>query len=56
MLAQVLTVTGTTVTVAGFTDLEPSRLAQLKLDGVETIVIAFLNRDSLNHARFLVRR
>lgn len=56
MLAQVLTVTGATVIVAGFTDLEPSRLGQLKLDGVETIVVAFLNRDSLNHARFLVRR
>lgn len=56
MLAQVLSVTGATVTVAGFTDLEPSRLARLKLDGAETIVISFLNRDSINHARFLVRR
>ena len=56
IIAQVLTVTGATVTVAGFIDLEPSRLGQLKLDGVETIVVTFLNRDSLNHARFLVRR
>jgi predicted PurR-regulated permease PerM len=56
MLAQVLRVTGATAAESGYADLEPARLRQLKIDGVETIVICFLNPDSLHHGRFLVRR
>lgn len=56
MLAQVLRVTGATATKAGHADLEPARLRQLKIDGVETVVVCFLNPDSLHHGRFLVRR
>ena len=56
MLAQVLRITGATATESGYADLEPARLRRLKTDGVDTIVVCFLNRDSINHGRFLVRR
>ena len=56
MLAQVLEVQGAAVTKAGFTDIEPDGVRHLELDGLDTVVIGFLNRDSVKHARFLVRR
>ncbi|RVC77344.1 AI-2E family transporter, partial [Mesorhizobium sp. M4A.F.Ca.ET.022.05.2.1] len=56
MLAQVLEVQGAAVTKAGFTDIEPGGVRHLELDGIDTVVIGFLNRDSVKHARFLVRR
>jgi hypothetical protein len=56
MLAQVLEVQGATVTRAGFIDLEPAGIRALELQPIDTVVVGFLNRDSLKHARFLVRR
>jgi len=56
MLAQVLEVQGATVTKVGFADLEPGGVRRLELDAVDTVAIGFLNRDSVKHARFLVRR
>lgn len=56
MLAQVLEVQGATATKAGFADLEPSSIRDLDLAGIDTVVVGFLNRDSVKHARFLVRR
>ncbi|MER8726039.1 AI-2E family transporter [Mesorhizobium sp. M1027] len=56
MLAQVLEVQGATVLRASFADLEPGRIRRLELDAVDTVVVGFLNRDSVKHGRFLVRR
>jgi len=56
MLAQVLEVQGAAVTKAGFADIEPDGVRHLELEGLDTVVIGFLNRDSVKHARFLVRR
>lgn len=56
MLAQVLEVQGATVSKVSFADLEPASIRRLELDAVDTVVVGFLNRDSVKHARFLVRR
>lgn len=56
MLAQVLEVNGATVSKAGFADMEPASIRRLDLAAVDTVVVGFLNRDSVKHARFLVRR
>jgi predicted PurR-regulated permease PerM len=56
MLAQVLEVQGATVSKASFADLEPASIRRLELDAVDTVAVGFLNRDSVKHARFLVRR
>ncbi|MER9298758.1 AI-2E family transporter [Mesorhizobium sp. M0621] len=57
MLAQVLEVQGATVSKTSFADnMEPASIRLLELDAVDTVVVGFLNRDSVKHARFLVRR
>ncbi|QKC86256.1 AI-2E family transporter [Mesorhizobium sp. NZP2077] len=56
MLAQVLEVQGATASKVGFADMEPSSIRGLDLEIVDTVVVGFLNRDSVKHARFLVRR
>ncbi|MER8440196.1 AI-2E family transporter [Mesorhizobium sp. M1393] len=56
MLAQVLEVLGATVSKASFADMDPASIRRLELDAVDTVVVGFLNRDSVKHARFLVRR
>ncbi|ESZ45358.1 AI-2E family transporter [Mesorhizobium sp. RSR565B] len=56
MLAQVLEVQGATVAKASFVDMEPAGIRRLELEAIDTVVVGFLNRDSLKHARFLVRR
>lgn len=56
MLAQVLKVQGAQATTANHADVEPSSIRSLPLEGVQTAVVGFLNADSLNHGRFLVRR
>ncbi|MER8395352.1 AI-2E family transporter [Mesorhizobium sp. M1340] len=56
MLAQVLEVQGATVLRASFADLEAGSIRRLELDAVDTVVVGFLNRDSVKHGRFLVRR
>lgn len=56
MLAQVLSVEGAEAMVASHIELE-SRAALLPmLDGVETIILSYLNGNSKSHARLLVRR
>ncbi|MER8640748.1 AI-2E family transporter [Mesorhizobium sp. M1365] len=56
MLAQVLEVQGATVSTAGFADMDPASIRRLDLAAVDTVVVGFLNPDSVKHARFLVRR
>jgi len=56
MLAQVLEVQGATASTAGFADMEPASIRRLELETIDTVVVGFLNRDSVKHARFLVRR
>jgi len=56
MLAQVLEVQGATAVKAGFADMEPASIRRLELETIDTVVVGFLNRDSVKHARFLVRR
>jgi predicted PurR-regulated permease PerM len=56
MLAQVLEVQGATASKAGFADMEPPSIRHLELATIDTVVVGFLNRDSVKHARFLVRR
>ncbi|TGQ64213.1 AI-2E family transporter [Mesorhizobium sp. M00.F.Ca.ET.186.01.1.1] len=56
MLAQVLGVQGATASKASFADIEPASIRGLDLQTIDTVVVGFLNRDSVKHARFLVRR
>ncbi|MER8466809.1 AI-2E family transporter [Mesorhizobium sp. M1396] len=56
MLAQVLEVQGATVATAGFAEMEPANIRRIELETIDTVVVGFLNRDSVKHARFLVRR
>ncbi|TPN76736.1 AI-2E family transporter [Mesorhizobium sp. CU2] len=56
MLAQVLEVQGAEATRASFADLEPSAIRRLDLEAADAVVIGFLNRQSTQHARFMVRR
>jgi hypothetical protein len=56
MLAQVLEVQGATVSKASYSDIEPAGIRHLKLDSFDTLVVGFLNSNSVKHARFLVRR
>ncbi len=56
MLAQVLTVQGAEARTAGHAETEASNIRSLPLGDVQCVVVGFLNDDSLNHARFLVRR
>jgi len=56
MLAQVLEVQGATVSKASFVDMEAVGIRRLELDAVDSVVVGFLNRNSVKHARFLVRR
>lgn len=56
MLAQVLEVQGATASKAGFADMEPASIRRLELETIDTVIVGFLNRDSVKHARFLVRR
>ncbi|MBZ9763939.1 AI-2E family transporter [Mesorhizobium sp. CA8] len=56
MLAQVLEVQGASVSKASFADLEPSAIRRLDLKPTNAVLIGFLNRQSTQHARFMVRR
>nr|WP_246696172.1 AI-2E family transporter [Mesorhizobium sp. SARCC-RB16n] len=56
MLMQVLEVQGAEASMASFADLEPNALRRLELGSFDTVVVNFLNQDSVKHARFLVRR
>ena len=56
MLAQVLEVQGAETTRASFAGLEPSAIQRLDLSAVDCVAIGFLNRQSAQHARFMVRR
>jgi predicted PurR-regulated permease PerM len=56
MLGQVLAAEGTTVHTVGHRGLDTARLAGLDLDGVDCVVIGFLNASSVAHARYVVRR
>jgi predicted PurR-regulated permease PerM len=56
MLAQALSVQGAAASTSSFETLEPSRLRQFSLEGVDTVIVGFLNAASIKHARFVVRR
>lgn len=56
MLAQVISVEGAECEAAGHRDLVPARIRSLPLEGRNSIVIGFLNPDSLKYSRFAVRR
>lgn len=56
MLAQVLTAQAATASSLEHRSLEPGRLRHLSLEGVDALVIAFLNAESIQHARYMVRR
>ncbi|RKE83627.1 AI-2E family transporter [Rhizobium sp. AG855] len=56
MLAQVLEVQGATVYSGTHADLTARPAVQPRIEGVETVIIAFLNGNSKSHARLMVRR
>ena len=56
MLVQVLKAQGATANYIEHTSLSPGRIRQLSIDGLETIVIVFLNPASVQHARYMTRR
>ncbi|MBB3978236.1 putative PurR-regulated permease PerM [Rhizobium azooxidifex] len=56
MLAQVLRVEGAHATAENHRLMEPARIRQIPVGDFDTIVICYLNQDSLKHARFAVRR
>ena len=56
MLVQVLRAQGATADYIEHTSLSPGRIKQLSIDGLDTIVIVFLNPSSVQHARYMTRR
>ncbi|AEH88803.1 MULTISPECIES: AI-2E family transporter [Mesorhizobium] len=56
MLAQILLIQGAATSKASFVDLHPAGIRRLELGGLNAVVIGFLNRNSVKHARFMVRR
>ncbi|MGX8008991.1 AI-2E family transporter [Mesorhizobium sp. ORM8.1] len=56
MLGQVLLTQGAVTSKASFAELHPASIRRLQLDGLNTVAIGFLNRNSVKHARFMVRR
>ncbi|WP_457579876.1 AI-2E family transporter [Ensifer canadensis] len=56
MLAQVLRAEGAAASALSFHEIEPASIRKLPTDAVDAIVVCFLNRDSIKHARFVVRR
>lgn len=56
ILAQVLSVEGAKCETIGHRDLVAARMRSLPLEGRNSIVIGFLNPESLKHSRFAVRR
>ncbi|MBZ9717536.1 hypothetical protein LB519_06710 [Mesorhizobium sp. AD1-1] len=55
MLAQILLIQGAATSKASFVDLHPAGIRRLELGGLNAVVIGFLNRNSVKHARFMVR-
>lgn len=56
MLAQVLELQGATAASASFADLRKGEVEGLDPDSVDTVVLCFLNRNSLRQGRFVLRR
>lgn len=56
MLAQLLTVQGATVGTIEHRAMKPGHIRDLDLTGVHSVVIGFLNAESVTHARYMVRR
>ena len=56
MMAQVMEVQGAEVTLVSHETLLPERFGELALEGVDTVVLAYLNTSSLAQARHAVRR
>lgn len=56
MVAQVLGVQGAQAAVVGHGGLELGQMAKLPLDGVDTVLLAYLNSGSVAHVRHAVRR
>ncbi len=56
ILAQVMSVEGAECEAVGHRDLVAARMRSLPLEGRNSIVIGFLNPDSLKYSRFAVRR
>ncbi len=56
MLAQVLEVEGATVRIGSHADLMARTTVPQQMEGVETVVVTFLNGSSKAHARLIVRR
>ncbi len=56
MMAQVMEVQGAEVAVASHHMLKPERFGELALEGVDTVVLAYLNTSSMAQARHAVRR
>ncbi|MBZ7927530.1 AI-2E family transporter (plasmid) [Ensifer adhaerens] len=56
MLHQVLRVQGADVSYFSHDGLKPQKIRELPIDGRHAIVLAALDRESMRHAKFLVRR
>lgn len=56
MFAQVLTVQGATASMIEHHAMTPAHIRGLDLSGVHTVVIGFLNAESVTQARYMVRR
>ncbi|WP_051440551.1 AI-2E family transporter [Ensifer aridi] len=56
MLSQIIWIQGAEVAFAGHEALKPGNIRSLAVEGRNAIVVAFLDRDSMRHAKFIVRR
>jgi predicted PurR-regulated permease PerM len=56
MLAQVMEIQGAVTSRVSFAEIGAATIRGLDLKSVDTVVVGFLNMDSIKHARFLVRR
>lgn len=56
MLSQTLRIQGAASSQMSFAAIEPTNIRKLELSQFDTVVVGFLNSNSVKHARFLVRR
>jgi len=56
MLSQIIWIQGAEVAFAGHEALKPGNIRSLAVEGRNAIVVAFLDRESTRHAKFIVRR
>lgn len=56
MIGQVLEIQGATMRQLSHNEIEQSNLKKIELDGVDAVILSYMNPESLSHARYAVQR